>query len=490
MTEDIEKWIRKENLIQEGDAVIVGVSGGADSVCLLKVLLMLQERLHFSLHAVHVEHGIRGDESRQDAEFVERLCREWGVPCRVFLRDVPQFAKTKGIGLEEAARILRYDCYREAAEALWSEAIGKVSGPQNIKVALAHHADDNAETVLFQMVRGSGIRGLSGIRPKRELTEHAWIIRPLLAVTRKEIEAFLREEGQTFCIDRTNQDTDYSRNRIRHEVMPHLTRINSQAVAHVAKSAEYLREAADYLESQAAELSRNLCRWTEGECQISKEVFEQHPAVLQRMLVLSVLGRVAGSQKDIGNVHVEAVLNLAKMQVGKSVSLPYRMKVERIYEGIRVFTERDGSQSVYEDEQPLYEVTAEMLTAAERGEQILISLPDGEILLRVMDFTGKIQEIQKKKYTKWIDYDKIKCGLQIRKRASGDYLIIDDSGHHKKLKEYLIEEKIPCSRREDIWLAADGARIVWVMGGRIGADCKIRENTKKVLEIHITGGQY
>ena len=147
MTEDVLNWIKKEKLMTEGDTVIVGLSGGADSVALLLVLLELRQRIGYTLLAIHVEHGIRGEESRKDAAFVEELCRQKNIPCRICPVNVPDYAATEGIGVEEAARILRYECYQKAAEEL------KQSGAGRVSIALAHHANDNAETVLFQMAR-------------------------------------------------------------------------------------------------------------------------------------------------------------------------------------------------------------------------------------------------------------------------------------------------------------------------------------------------
>lgn len=493
MTEEVLKWIRKENLIQAGDDVLVGISGGADSVCLLLVLLALRETLDISLRAVHVEHGIRGEESLADAAYVQELCKRWKVPCRVCSLNVPQFAKEQGVGTEEAARSLRYDCYRREAEQIAAERENcrrqQSTQQRKVKIALAHHADDNAETVLFQMVRGSGIRGLCGIRPKRDFTERAEIIRPLLPVTRSEIETYLTERGQEFRTDSTNLDTDYSRNRIRHEIMPRLLEINRQAAAHMNQSAGILLELTDYLDNQVQKLLPQVCCQTENGWILTEKMFTEQPEILQRELILLVLGKVCGSRKDIGAVHVEAVQQLAGYQVGRQRSLPYGVCARRVYEGILLEREVQAVQESLHTQQE-YAVSSEMLLRLEAGEKISYSMEEGEISLRILNFQGKIDEIPKKKYTKWLDYDKIKSGLQIRKRAGGDYLVFDEQGHRKKLKEYFIQEKIPAGERDRMWLVADGAHVIWIIGGRIGADYKIQENTEKILEIQIIGGKY
>ncbi|MBD5554392.1 MAG: tRNA lysidine(34) synthetase TilS [Roseburia sp.] len=484
MIDEVQLWIQKENLIQKGDHVVAGVSGGADSICMLLLLLELREKQDFALEVLHVEHGIRGEESREDARFVETFCRERQIDCRVCHVDVPQFAKEQGIGMEEAARLLRHDCYRRRAEQLAAE----LGEDAVIRVALAHHADDNAETVLFRMIRGSGIRGLCGMRAKRRLCEHADIIRPLLLVTRCGIEEYLQEKGQAFREDATNADTDYSRNRLRHNVMPELERIHGRANIHISESARELGEIAEYLEGQVWQLMSEMCRREEWGYLIKADLFEGQPAVLVRELVLKVLELAAGSRKDIGSVHVKSVLELAELQVGRSIMLPYRLKAERVYEGIRV--RREHEEAPKEKSPVQYEISMEMLRCAERGEVVTVAVPDGEISLRIWECKGKLPEISKKKYTKWFDYGRIKDSLQIRTRLAGDYLIIDETGHRKKLKEYFIDEKIPGEQRSDVWLVAERSHVLWVVGRRMGADCRICGDTEKILEIRFAGGSY
>ena len=226
MREKVFAWIEQKKLIQKDDMVFVGVSGGADSVCLLLLLLEYRKRVPFSVQAVHVEHGIRGEESLEDAKFTRKLCERLGVSCHICEVDVPGYAREHRMGLEEAARSLRYDCFRRVA----GESSAAVK-----KLALAHHADDNAETVLFQLARGSGVRGLGGIRMIRELTGGVTLIRPLLGVTRAQIEGYLREQGADWRTDATNDDTGYSRNRIRHNILPELLKVNGRAGAHRAE---------------------------------------------------------------------------------------------------------------------------------------------------------------------------------------------------------------------------------------------------------------
>lgn len=477
MIEEVLRGIEEKKLIQAGDFVLVGVSGGADSVCLLLLLLEYRRELAFSIQVVHVEHGIRGAESLEDARFVENLCGRLQVPCRTYNVDVPAYAKEHHMGLEEAARELRYDCFCRAAEEADAPAA---------KIALAHHADDNAETMLFQMVRGSGVRGLAGMRVKRELGKNLTLIRPLLNVTRCGIEEYLHARGESYRIDATNRDTDYSRNRIRHEVLPQLAQVNRQAVMHMAQSAGQLAELADYLDEEASRIAMHTCVKEKDACLIRFELFEKYPAVLQREVLYLVIGRMAGSRKDIGSVHIEEVKKLAALQVGRRISLPYELVAERVYEGIRIRGRRTGENRAVR----AYEIVLEELDRQREGEWYVLSLPDGQLRMRVRDFCGETQEIHKKTYTKLLNYDKIKYNLQVRRRAGGDYLTIDEAGHKKKLREYFIEEKVPRERRDETWLLTAGDHVIWVVGGRISADYKIGPNTKKILEVQMSGGIY
>lgn len=525
MTDRVLQWIKRDRMIQKGDWVIAGVSGGADSVCLLLVLEELMDKLGFSLSAVHVEHGIRGQESREDAEFVTKLCRDMGIFCQVYSLDVPRSAIEMKLGYEETARLMRYDCYRKEAQRVQKENGEKQ--PSGIRIALAHHADDNAETMLFQMIRGSSIDGLGGMRMRRALDSGTEIIRPLLGVTRAEIEAFLEKRGQVFRVDSTNSDTDYSRNRLRHVVFPQLQLINSRAVQHMNRSAIELQEIAAYIAGQTEEVVRQTTDMQFGEVvkQSSdmqsgegvciREQILSYPLFLQREAVHRVLAETAGSSKDIGRVHIEAVLSLFTLQVGRRICLPYRMTAVRTYDGICL--EQDGVSSVRGKKQSIckeeknvwkkersvcgtkqntdrmepdcYEITTEQLRLAEKGETVIIDLPDGKIQMKIFDFSGNMDKISKNKYTKWLNYDKIKSSLHIRRRQSQDYLTIDAQGHKKKLKAYFVDEKIPQKERDNIWLLAEQSHILWVIGGRISAHYRMEPGTGKILEVQKIGGK-
>lgn len=470
MTEKVSAYLEKHNMITEHDHIIAGVSGGADSVCLFLVLLELKEKFGFTMSVVHVEHGIRGDESLRDADFVKNLAAKYGVECVVLPYQVPDLAEKYKMSLEETARKVRY-------EALEYEAVlaGKRYGKriEQVKIAVAHHMEDLAETMIFHLCRGSGVEGLSGIPPVR-----GRIIRPFLCVTRLEIEGYLLKRGQEFCIDVTNDSREYSRNFIRHEIMPGLSQVNSQSVKHMAKTAEELCEIADYLKEQT-NLACILALRRGGEkicCDVEK--LGELPSVIKSRVLKKALETMAGSSRDITREHVETLLDLVEGGVGRKASLPYGLEAVRTYQEIEIYP----ADREYPRKSGLFGRLLEQEAREEKGTEI--TTPKGKIHCRIWKKTKKDSEIPKKKYTKWLDYDKIKGGLLFRTRNPGDFFILDDKGHRKNLKDYFINEKVPRELRDEIVLAADNSHIVWAVGYRISEAYKVTESTREILEIH------
>ena len=433
--------------------LVIGVSGGADSVCLLLLLEQICKERGILPVVVHIEHGIRGKESLSDAAFVENLCRQKQILFHLFSYAVEEIAKQNGESTEEAGRRLRYAAFEQVAEQY-----------ESAKIAVAHNENDQAETVLFHLARGSGLKGMGGILPVR-----GNIIRPLLGVSRVEIEAYLKEVGQPYCTDSTNASDVYARNRIRHETIPSLTGVNAQAVSHIGQTAAELAEAAEYIREQTKEA---LLRCVAGKIEdmkacgsvcIKEEELCSYPLFLQGNIIYDLLGMLAGSQKDMTREHVASVLALLKKQVGRRVSLPYHCTAERTYGGILI---ECGKKPQKEET-----VTEDAFT------------------FRVFSNDPKIGEIPKNQYTKWFDYDKIEHGTQIRTRQEGDFFVLDEKGGKKKLKSYFIDEKIQSAVRDRIPLLADGSHILWIIGYRISAYYKVTKDTKRILEVRYDGGK-
>ncbi len=484
MLQKIESYIRENNMLEEGDRVCVALSGGADSVCLLLVLRELEKAWNLKLSAIHVEHGIRGEESKKDEQFVRELCARLHLELQCKSVDVKTYAQENKLGIEEAARSLRYQYFEEVAK----QSAGRC------KIAIAHHMEDNAETVLFQMIRGSGMQGLCGMSPVREEDEVTYI-RPLLAVSRKEIEAFLKAHEQDYCVDATNTDLEYSRNRIRNVILPELTQVNSQAILHINQAAGRIRKIQEDVMAVADKYAEQVYEKHDSAVVFHIDELKRTPESYRAEVVRKALFEVAGKKKDIGAIHVEAILELMDKQSGKQIDLPYHMVAFREYGRICL------QRTVVEEPEPIPEnqggigVTQELLEelmqlCLESGEGCTrMELPSGKsVNLRLFSYSNLRDEISKKPYTKWFDYDKIKSGFVIRKRCSGDYFVADGQGHTKKLKEYFINEKVPAVLRNQIDLMAIDSEIIWIVGKRISEKYKVTYGTKYVLEIQYNGG--
>ena len=448
MKKKVLDFIRKNKLLKKNDSVVLGVSGGADSICMLTILDELRDRLGISLYVLHINHQIRGEEADEDAAFVKSFCTKLKVPHRVISVDVPCIAKEHGFSVEEAGRMVRYDEFSKYAYEVGAS-----------KIAVAHNSNDNAETVLMNLARGTGIKGLGGIAPKRPLNEDekggVEVIRPLLCLSRKEIEEYLKENEINYREDSTNDSTDYTRNKIRLEVMPLLENINDNAMQNITNASNELASTSEYIEKDVDEAYESFVKEEDGKIFLSDESFSMDPVVLTG-IIRRMIEHTAGKLKDITRIHVGDVVSLKEKQVGKKVDLPYSIVAEREYEGISMSCE-SNSPSEQENAEKLIEITVES-----------------------DDFDrDSIEELE---YTKWLDYDKIN-EVVVRTRNKGDYLVVDGEGHTKKLKKYFIDEKIPRRDRDNVVLVADGNHVLWVVGHRISEDVKVTPKTKKVVKL-------
>lgn len=440
VVEMVKSHIETNRLIEKGDQVIVGLSGGADSVCLLCVLKELFLDEDIDLLAVHINHGIR-DSAMRDQLYAKELCERLNVSYVSVEVDAIKEAKERGISTEEAGRLLRYQAFCEYMST---------SVPS--KIAVAHNMDDNVETVIHNLSRGTGLKGMCGIPVKRDN-----IIRPILCLRRSEIESYLQEKGISFCLDETNLTDDYTRNKIRHHVITYLSsQINLDAVSNIHDMSQMLTSAEDYLENQTTEVLSKA--YHEGV--LKKDDFMGLHDYMKTRVIHSILGGLAGTRKDITRIHVGLCLELMDNQVGRGIELPYGIRVNRCYQGLSFLRAKDEADKV--------DYISESLSMQMRdfSYEMGMSIPDD-------------------KYTKWFDYDIISSVISLRTRQPGDYLVVDKLGARKKLKEYFINEKIPSNIREHIPLVADGSHIMWVVGYRISSHYKVTDNTKRILEIKI-----
>ena len=460
----VKVYVERFHMIEPKDTIVLGISGGADSVCLLKILARWKEAWGISLRAVHVHHQLRGEEADADERFVRELCENEGIPCRVFHEDVQGMAQREKIGLEEAGRIARYRCFATVCE--------DVGGG---KIALAHHQDDLAETMLHHLVRGTGMAGLCSLKPVSGNR-----IRPLLCLEKEEILVYLKAAGQPWRTDSSNLEDDYTRNRIRHHVLEELkTEVNPRAVRHMAQLSEELEETRVVLAQVAAEKRRQYVRKSEKGMLLAEEL-KKEPDLIGRQIVHDLLKEISGKQKDFTRIHVEAVQELWNRKVGARRDLPYGMQAIRMYDGI--YLERKAEKCKTRDSDK--NAGIQMNVQSEGTESFQI----GELTLTVSRTARDFGEIPEKKYTKWFDYDRIKQTLVIRHRQPGDRICLFDGGGSKKLKDYLIDRKIPAQKRDQLWLLADGSDILWIIGDRISAAYKVTAESQRILQAEIKGG--
>lgn len=358
-------FIRDNELISDGDCVTVGFSGGADSVCLLTVLHNLKRLLRINIQAVHVNHNLRGAEALRDENFCIQYAAKLGEPVQVVSIDVLSYAAQHGLTEEEAGRILRYEALQEKAAAfakvaaddltehkiqdgycgnegkardingkcsrnMPQKADGKAASTRAL-IAVAHHADDQAETVLFNLMRGSGLKGLAGMRTRRDN-----IIRPLLGVSRKDIVGYLKRQNISYVDDSTNFENDHTRNRLRNIIIPELkASVNSEASEHIALSAAIIRDADEYIRAEAKAFADALDEpQTEGQLiklKIKQKELKEKARILRRYVIIEALGRLNVPLKDWGEKHFAEIDEALFKNKGYHVDLPGHTYAENAY---------------------------------------------------------------------------------------------------------------------------------------------------------------
>ena len=490
--EKVFAYIKEHQMLQPGDRVVAGVSGGADSVCLLFLLLEWRREFPLDIAVVHVNHGIR-PEAGEDARYVEKLCGEHKIPFFLTQADVRQRAILEKCSEEEAGRRTRYEAFDKAAEE-WGAT----------KIAVAHNSNDRSETQLFHLFRGSGIRGLASILPVR-----GRIIRPILCLERWEIEDFLTQQGIFYCKDATNDEDDYTRNRIRHHILPYAEQnIARGCVVHMNQTAELLAETEEYLELQTVEAVNRCIQSIKApgsalqpdvscqakEVHIAVEPFlTLHPVIRKRLLYEEVK-RLSPGQKDITYQHITELLTLFTQEGNRTICLPFGIRGRRQYEQVILTIQTmQTTKAADSDEQtavatPLWQQRDPDMAP---GQKKTVECALGTLEYSVWEASHgleKNQEVPTNQYTKWFDYDKIKKCPVIRTRKPGDYLTIADGRGgmiHKSLKSYLVDQKIPQAERDRLPILAEGEHVLWVVGYRISEYYKVTENTKRILKVQL-----
>lgn len=463
MDKKVKKTIEKYNLLHENSEIIVGVSGGADSISLLHYLWKNSNKYNWILHVVHINHGLRGLESLSDSDYVKSICEKWDIQYSIFDYDLKEESKKLKLGLEETGRVIRYKAFNEVSK--------KYNNPV---IAVAHNQDDQAETVLMKLCRGANLKGLSGIKYKNQN-----IIRPLLGVSREEIEDYCNKNSLEYVVDSSNLENIYTRNKIRLEVLPLLEKIYGKPKYHIAKTAYYVGEEDEFLSSLAQKLyneslvSDNI-NSNNKEIIFAKDKLYNSEKVLVRRVIYKCFENMQLT-KNFTSTHIEIIMDLIYSNNMKEISLPKNIYAVTSYNTI----------CFYSKENKIKKENSNFSYRIELEKDYYIE----EINKYLKIYTSEIKKNIINDYTKVLDYDKIikevnKIGniqFKCRTREIGDLFPIGNG--HKKLKDYFIDNKIDKNIRDKIFLIAIDSTILYIENRDIFTYFKADINTKNYLYI-------
>ena len=458
-------YIREKKLASSGEKLLVAVSGGPDSVCLLHILSNLRQELDIELHIAHLNHQLRGKDSEADAGYVAGLARRLGLPATIESRDVKAYRKKNRISLEEAAREVRYDFLAGVTAAVGAA-----------RVAVGHTADDHIETILMHLLRGSGTRGLRGLLPlvqRKSAAGDLIIIRPLLELSREETAAYCRQHKLRPRTDTSNFSPEPFRNRIRHYLLPELRKYNPQVAKALLRTASIAADDLDFIDKEVDRLWSNIVRKQKDSVVIAKKSFITLPPTLKRYLLRRAVESVLGTLKDIEAGHIEDVLNALDKQAGKVIGLPFGLNFTIEYD--RFVLARD---------------TASLCPFPALENEIALNIPgktrvpEWNIEASVLSPSEvKAREGKSIDFSAYFDFDRTGSRLTVRSRRPGDRFQPLGMGGLKKLNQFMIDARIPQQWRRCVPIVASTEQIIWVVGWRIDERTKVTDRTLKALRL-------
>lgn len=470
----IDKVLSRE-LIEDGSNIIVGFSGGPDSLCLLHVLCQIADSKNLNIFPVHINHNLRGDKSDREEEHAVKICEKFGLECTVYSVDCNEAAEDLGVSCEEAGRIVRYEIFDDMAESLESEGVPG----ESIAIALAHNADDQSETVLFRLIRGTGTRGLAGIRESRMSSAAYEIIRPLLSVERAEIEEYIKENKLHPNMDESNQVADVTRNKIRLELIPYLEEnFNPNIKEALRRYAENAMLDNNLLENVTYQIALEAIDTENYDNAVAldvKSILGQHPAICKRVLGLCL--NAMGLEKDTGFELMEELMKVTySSNPSASLDLPKGFLARREYDKLIFMSKEDLKGPVSIEKYRLFpQIMMKREFSPIKGE--VYAAFDFDAFNE--KYPGKIGDIK------------------IRTREAGDFIAIAD-GKSKKLQDYFVDAKIAKSERDSILLAAIGSEVLWILpssqlptakqreNGRFSQNYQIKDTTERVMFLELT----
>jgi len=464
LVHETRRVIRDHRLILPGDRVICAVSGGPDSMALWHVLNRLAAEEGFAVTAAHLNHGFRGAEAEREARMVAEYAAGIGAELVCGFADVPAVIRETGGNAQATAREMRYRFLRETAEKRGARLI-----------ALAHHADDQAETVLMHALRGASLSGLAGM-PLRRAEGRVELIRPFLRIYKRELIEYCVRHGIPYASDSSNDKPDYTRNRIRLEVMPLLSGINPRFPESLCRLADIVREEDAFVESAAAEAAGRIVRFSEGACRFSRKDFSAEPIALQRRLIKLILYYLSGDSQFPDFSKIESIRSAIVCETPPSLSLDVgaSIRMRRAYDGIALYLESGGRQ----------DRTAYEFRIGGPDGDVFIPAAGGRLTIRTAAAEGLGGSIPVPPGEAWFDEDALRFPLTVRSRRAGDRIELMGMDGSKKVKDLFIDLKIDPDWRDRVPLVADAdGRVLWIAGIRRSRHAPVTGATKRVTRI-------
>lgn len=448
MEDRILRSIEKHKLIKKADTIIVGASGGPDSQFMIYILNSLKSQIDFEIILAHLNH-LHRKEARNDENLVRKTAEELNLKFFTRARSMDDYAREHKISSEDAGRRLRYEFFNELAKEY-----------KNSKIAVAHNKDDQAETVLMRIIRGTGLDGLRAMDYKS-----GNIIRPILDIKKSEILAFLDSKNIAYAIDHTNFENDYTRNKIRLDIIPKLEDINPRVIDQIYNLSELAKDDLEILDEVIDDKFTDLAEIKKDRITFDKAKFDKTDSAILRRIIRKAIETLNGEIKDISKENIDEYLTIRDLDNGKKI-IKDRLRLRKSYDSY--ILEMEKTKGKFNDE--LY-------------------LKD----LDLINFDGlyiKTSIINSNKYEKsrnigYFDYDKLKFPLKVRTRKNGDRFTPLGHKSEKKLKDFFIDQKVDREKRDDIPLIISNDKIIWLIGLRISDNFKVTESTKRILKIEV-----
>ena len=458
MEKRVLEYILENELLQEKEKVVVGVSGGPDSICLLEVLYRLKSQLEIELAVAHINHMLRGEEANEDEKYVNNFCLERGIEVYSKRININEFAKKQKMSTETAGREARYQFFKEVMKKTNSN-----------KIATAHNANDQVETIFMRIMRGTGLEGLTGIPVKRD----SIYIRPILFLQREEIEWYCEKNNLNPRIDKSNMERDYSRNKIRLDIIPYMKEnFNSDVVKVINRMANTLKEDNELIESVIDEYFFKYCKVEKSYIIIRSDIADCKSVIINRV-IRKATSIISGSAYNIEAKHIVGVKKLFQLGTNKRVDLPNGLYAENVYGDIYIRKVESEGDKYYEEV---------VINKADIESEFIFGAY--YIKFEVLENVKNIK-FADNSFIKYFNYDKINGNIIIRTRKNGDKMTPLGMNGRKKIKDIFIDSKVSVSQRNVVPIIQFDDEVAWLVGLKVSNEYKVTKETKKLLKITV-----